>query len=174
MSMYCLLKTILVQGEQRGNQGEAKECGEKTFKTTSKKLCAQTANRLTFCFCICILQAGAEDHSQGIKERNRDCVFCIQPGSPDIVWGMRSKNPSSKINRRTHSRLSRVRVRGGGSKPTRANQGRKRGPDGSLMQVCAKAQRRVTHHWKPTGKSSSSAAGQQVSPAGDGGEGASL
>lgn len=35
--------------------------------------CAQTANRLTLWFCICMLQMGAENHSGDIKERSREC-----------------------------------------------------------------------------------------------------
>lgn len=47
--------------------------GEGIQNNIEEAVCAQTANRLTCCFCACILQAGAEDHSQGIKETNRDC-----------------------------------------------------------------------------------------------------
>lgn len=47
--------------------------GEGIQNSIEEAVCAQTANRLTFCFCARILQAGAENHSQGIKERNRDC-----------------------------------------------------------------------------------------------------
>ena len=35
--------------------------------------CAQTANRLTPWFCICVLQMGVENCSGGIKERSREC-----------------------------------------------------------------------------------------------------
>lgn len=34
--------------------------------------CAQTANRLTPWFCICMLQMGVENHSGDIKERSRE------------------------------------------------------------------------------------------------------